>query len=139
MDRIDVGGSSEAALRSTSVAGIEDLSVCRSLVAELVSDCAPEMRLDAEVVVSELVTNAFQHSPAEAVQVLACRDVDQLSLTVTSTSTDRPDQFEPDPEFPDPDQTRGRGIPIVRALTDSYRVLIEGGLRRDLVVMSTRR
>lgn len=72
----------------------------------------------AEIVVSELVANAVEHGPANPVEVLA-RRLDGVYLLVVSQEGSAGEL--PDPSawvMPDPSSSRGRGLPIVAALTD---------------------
>ena len=121
---------------SITVSTIGELGACRAAIAALLVDCDPDRCFDAEVVVSELVTNALEHGRARTVDVQVRRRGSRLDLVVASAARGAPGSYHPDPDVPDPDDARGRGIVIVRALAESYRVLVHDGTRCDEVVMS---
>jgi anti-sigma regulatory factor (Ser/Thr protein kinase) len=73
---------------------------------------------DAELVVSELVTNAVQHAPGQdRVELELVAHADRLRITVADRSTLRPVVAEPHPGRP-----RGRGMRIVQTLATRWGV-----------------
>ncbi|MEP4650580.1 MAG: ATP-binding protein, partial [Ilumatobacter sp.] len=85
---------------------------------------------------SELVTNALEHGGVDTVHVDVRRRPTELDLVVAAADTGPERTYHPDPDLPDPQDARGRGLVIVRALSQSYRVRVEGGFRYDEVVMT---
>jgi anti-sigma regulatory factor (Ser/Thr protein kinase) len=73
---------------------------------------------DAQLVVSELVTNAILHAPGQdSVELELVAHAERLRITVTDRSTLRPVVAEPHPERP-----RGRGMRIVDSLAIRWGV-----------------
>ncbi|MCX4515922.1 ATP-binding protein [Streptomyces sp. NBC_01619] len=76
---------------------------------------------DVELLVSELVTNAIEHSRGTEITVSLRLDGRSLQLEV-SDQTRRPPQVRE----PDDDAESGRGLLIVAALADSWGVKDDG-------------
>jgi anti-sigma regulatory factor (Ser/Thr protein kinase) len=70
----------------------------------------------AELLVSELVTNAVQHADTGSVSLAVCLDEVVLRIEVCDTSP-----VLPQPALPDADSEGGRGLFLVAALADRYR------------------
>ncbi|MCX4885549.1 MULTISPECIES: ATP-binding protein [unclassified Streptomyces] len=70
--------------------------------------------LDAQLVISELLTNAILHAPGPCGLVLELSDTD-LSVTVWDTSREQPAAQPPDRQ-----RVGGHGLHLVRALSDRF-------------------
>ncbi|MFJ4868910.1 ATP-binding protein [Streptomyces sp. NPDC088757] len=82
------------------------------------------LALDAELAVSELVTNAVLHAPGPCGLVLRLSD-DELTITVWDTSTDGPVMREPDPG-----RAGGHGLRLVHTVSDRVVVTSHAGGKR---------
>ncbi|MGW0413313.1 ATP-binding protein [Streptomyces collinus] len=69
----------------------------------------------AELLVSELVTNAVQYAGTGSVSLAVCLDEAVLRIEVCDTSP-----VLPQPALPDADSEGGRGLFLVAALADRY-------------------
>ncbi|WP_435643202.1 ATP-binding protein [Streptomyces sp. H49] len=69
----------------------------------------------AELLVSELVTNAVQHAGTGSVSLAVCLNEAVLRIEVCDTSP-----VLPQPALPDADSEGGRGLFLVAALADRY-------------------
>ncbi|GAB2859925.1 hypothetical protein GCM10027074_28810 [Streptomyces deserti] len=74
------------------------------------------MGLDAELVISELVTNAIRHAPGPCGLILQLSS-DALAITVWDTSTDQPTVKEHDPH-----RFGGHGLRLVHTVSDRVDV-----------------
>ncbi|MDO0929235.1 ATP-binding protein [Streptomyces sp. TG1A-8] len=73
---------------------------------------------DAQLVVSELVTNAVKHAPGPlGLRLEVSPDAVALRITVTDTSTQAPRQRPPDPR-----RVGGHGLHLVNLLCDGLEV-----------------
>ncbi|MEU6590879.1 ATP-binding protein [Streptomyces sp. NPDC046881] len=75
---------------------------------------SPTAVMDAELVISELLTNAIQHAPGPCGVVLELSDA-ELSVTVWDTSP-----REPVPRPPDERRVGGHGLHLVRVLSHRF-------------------
>ncbi|AUH42654.1 ATP-binding protein [Streptomyces sp. CMB-StM0423] len=90
----------------------------RTFVADCISGCAPEQADDIRVCVSELATNALQHTPIGRrflVQIMCSDNV--VRIEVHDASTNIPHLCTP----ADTDD-RGRGLLLVSAFADDWGV-----------------
>jgi anti-sigma regulatory factor (Ser/Thr protein kinase) len=79
----------------------------------------PDRHDDVELVVSELVTNAIEHGSGGDVEVVVRHEPGSLEVSVCSVADSLPvPQHRPAPAH----HTRGRGLPIVAALSDSVMI-----------------
>jgi anti-sigma regulatory factor (Ser/Thr protein kinase) len=95
--------------------------VRRQLACDLARyDLPPEVIDDAVLVVSELVGNAVRHAPASAAGTLDVSwDVDESGVRVcVGDPSDQPPRARVARE----DETRGRGLMIVDAMSDDWGV-----------------
>ncbi|MFF9489872.1 ATP-binding protein [Streptomyces sp. NPDC014676] len=69
----------------------------------------------AELLVSELITNAVQYAGAGSVSLAVCLDAAVLRIEVCNTSP-----VLPQPALPNVDSEGGRGLFLVAALADRY-------------------
>jgi anti-sigma regulatory factor (Ser/Thr protein kinase) len=98
-------------------AGAEgSVAAARRLVVEETSHLAPEIREAAELMVSELATNAVVHADS-SFEVLI--DVTGTSLLVEVTDHG---VGAPRPQSPGEHDPHGRGLRIVQALSDSWGI-----------------
>lgn len=80
---------------------------------------------DAQLVLSELISNAVDASPGEPYRVAASIQDDHVSLEVTNSSAaDLPSRQEWGPD--DVLALRGRGLAIVHTLSDTVEVMTTG-------------
>ncbi|MDX2592618.1 MULTISPECIES: ATP-binding protein [Streptomyces] len=103
-------------------AGVPCIAEARDAVDALLSraQLAPERRAvqDAQLVVSELVTNAVKHAPGPcALGLELSADGDELRITVTDTSVE-PLRARP----ADPGRVGGHGLNLVNLLSDGLQV-----------------
>ncbi|MET8768356.1 ATP-binding protein [Streptomyces sp. NPDC004658] len=94
-----------------------------------------EVMHTAELVISELVTNAVQYTDTGSVSLTVCLDEDVLRIEVCDASP-----VLPQPGLPDADSEGGRGLFLVAALADRYGAEpAEGGKRcRAEIDLTTR-
>ncbi|MGW2424058.1 ATP-binding protein [Streptomyces sp. NPDC001709] len=103
-------------------AGAVGIGDARDAVAALLSRVrpAPARRAvqDAQIVVSELVTNAARHAPGPcALHLSLLPDATALRITVTDTSTALPHRRPPDPR-----RIGGHGLHLVAVLSRGLEV-----------------
>jgi hypothetical protein len=80
----------------------------------------------ARLLVSEVVTNVFQHTRAALVTVDATVGVDSVTVRVTDRE---PGSRPPMPRsFPEDADEHGRGLMLVEAMADRWGVSVHGGL-----------
>ena len=84
-------------------------------------DVEDDAREAAEIVVTELVTNAVEHAASPAV-VVVTRDDGTLRLAVRDFDT----APLPDVRLPGPESARGRGLAMVAALSQAWGVCPHG-------------
>ncbi|MFD9127107.1 ATP-binding protein [Kitasatospora sp. NPDC059571] len=94
-------------------------ALLRRTVGEVLGGVAPAGLADAELALSELVTNAVRHGGPPIGLRLAVSP-EWISIEVRDGGRGRPVVREPDP-----DAVSGRGLAIVRAVADEW------GVRRD--------
>jgi len=76
--------------------------------------------------VSELVTNVVRHEPTTT-ELTVSLDVAQASVHVqVHGNSDPADSVTAVAEWPEPDETEGRGLGIVDAISDRWGVLANG-------------
>ena len=117
-------------------ADLANVAVARQTVRRCLVGVDDQLIGDVELIVSELVTNAFNHGPAGAVIVEVDRDDDGVHAVVTSPA---PPNELASPEawtLPDADGPSGRGLAIVRRLADDVRVRTSDGQLTVAVTMS---
>jgi anti-sigma regulatory factor (Ser/Thr protein kinase) len=103
-------------------AGVTSIAEARDAVATVLSRArpAPDRRSlqDAQLVVSELVTNATKHAPGPcALRLEVMPDASAVRVTVTDTSTDPPRRRPPDPR-----RVGGHGLHLVTMLSSDLEV-----------------
>jgi anti-sigma regulatory factor (Ser/Thr protein kinase) len=80
---------------------------------------SPDTVSDAELVVTELVSNAYEHATG-AVGLRLCLLTDRLRLEVDDACPDRPPDAD---HVRAPDEPGGRGLMLITALTTAWGVL----------------
>ncbi|MES4891110.1 ATP-binding protein [Streptomyces sp. NPDC096012] len=113
-----------APLRSSRTwgSGVTSIADARDAVATLLSrvEPAPDRRSvqDAQLVVSELVTNATKHAPGPCELGLEVPpDASQVRISVTDTSAEQPRRRPPDPR-----RVGGHGLHLVTMLSSDLEV-----------------
>ncbi|MEO1063125.1 MAG: ATP-binding protein [Actinomycetota bacterium] len=82
-----------------------------------------DLAADAELVASELLTNAVEQRPDGDVHVVVLRRATHVVLVVTNpTGEDHLPPVESWPSLTDAAGARGRGLPIVAALTERLEI-----------------
>lgn len=112
----------------------ESVRRARQFVVDSLADVPDDTVDDLKLVVSELVTNAIEHGMAETVHVGVGRSNDSVRLTVRGGRG-----FIPNPamqRMAPPEQLSGRGLQIVRSLTDDMAI---GGTESEHEVVVTKR
>jgi anti-sigma regulatory factor (Ser/Thr protein kinase) len=87
-----------------------------SAIAGWDKELSNEVVRTAELLVSELVTNAVQYAGTGSVSLAVCLDEAVLRIEVCDTSP-----VLPQPALPDADSEGGRGLFLVAALADRYQ------------------
>lgn len=77
--------------------------------------------LVAQLVASELLTNAVEHGGAGDVALEASLESDQLSMTVAHSLPAELAEFTLEREMPDAESRRSRGLALVQRLSNSVR------------------
>ena len=114
----------ELLTRSMPPASSEVRSVRRAIRAALEEAGADDQLADdAELVASELLTNAVEQRPDGAIEVVVRHHPPAVTLAVSHPSGDgHLPPVETWPSLPDAAGSRGRGLPIVAALTERVEV-----------------
>jgi len=95
----------------------------RGLLARAGHDRDHRISQDAEIVVSELVTNALRHAPGPGGLFLEMPAPDRLRITVRDSSPEAPA-----PRSPDPRRVGGHGLHLITRLCEQFRTItVEGG------------
>ncbi|WPP30416.1 ATP-binding protein [Streptomyces sp. CL7] len=102
-------------LPATPVAASEARHQAVDAIAGWDAGLGTEVVHTAELLVSELVTNAVQYSGAGSVSLAVCLDEAVLRVEVCDKSP-----VLPQPALPDADSEGGRGLFLVAALADRY-------------------
>lgn len=89
----------------------------RALTEHFAGRLEPSVIADAQLVVSELVSNAVEHGVGDVLRIDAVPDDEALSLSVRSRCRVRDLRRQPEWDLPDPTQISGRGLPIVGSLS----------------------
>lgn len=123
-----------AHLRAGSVAGLRSLRTGLGLCLEQ-GACGPDTIADAQLVLAEIVTNAFVHDTAPLVDVeVVCRDADITISTWHRGDVAPPEHpVQPAPMFGPPLASGGRGLAIVDQLVASRAVTNIGGCTTTVV------
>ena len=116
--------------------GPPSVAEARDAVAALLARAvpAPGRRAvqDAQLVVSELVTNAVQHAPGPGtLRLELAPDGATLRITVADTSAD-----PPRPRPPDPGRVGGHGLRLVTLLSTALRTTVVPGGKRVTATLS---
>ncbi|MFD3682647.1 ATP-binding protein [Streptomyces sp. NPDC058613] len=95
--------------------------IARSTVrAVLRSHGMPEPADTAELLASELVSNAYRHSYGPCALRLRAMAVDRVRVGVWDTNPAIPAPFGGEPAVPAPDAEDGRGLVLVRLCAERY-------------------
>jgi anti-sigma regulatory factor (Ser/Thr protein kinase) len=97
---------------------LDSPATARRFVAEEAARLPADVLADAELLVSELVTNAVIHGRA-AITLRVNVDPPGIGIAVHDSGEDT---VELQPEVPDPDTPGGRGLLIVRAIATAWGV-----------------
>ncbi|CUW26058.1 MULTISPECIES: ATP-binding protein [Streptomyces] len=102
--------------------GVSSIAEARDAVAALLARVRPALGRrpvqDAQIVVSELVTNAAQHAPGPcALRLELLPGASALRVTVTDTSPEPPRRHPPDPR-----RVGGHGLHLVAMLSRGLEV-----------------
>lgn len=92
-------------------------ALAREFVRSKLTGAPPEVVEDAQIIVSELVTNAIVHGSGEASLLI---EVDEKRLHVEVVDADPTVEFEP--LTVEPSSEHGRGLAIVNALASSWGI-----------------
>lgn len=97
---------------------LEAAAIARRFVRDNRDHLEPDIVANAELLVSEIVTNAFQHGAGE-ITLQLCLEPPGIGVAVTDTS-DRLPVVSATP--PPPEQSSGRGLLIVDAVASNWGV-----------------
>jgi len=97
-------------------ASVSSVRAARRFAAGLLGDAAPQVRETAVLIVSELVTNCVRHAAADFTVVVEVRG-SRLRVEVSDGGGGWPVVRHPDRREP-----AGRGLQIVKALSDDWGV-----------------
>jgi anti-sigma regulatory factor (Ser/Thr protein kinase) len=119
-------------ISAASVAGLRSM---RRALAECLGDAWPRHRVtDAQVVLAEIVTNAFVHDAAPTVAASIVADDDSVTITIRHRGSVAP---PPAPaSVGDPGVPGGRGLAIVDRLVSTRRAVSVRGQTSTVVVMT---
>lgn len=103
-------------------ADMSQVAVARSFVRDALDGVAPAVGADVQLIVSELVTNAFEYGDGSPVTLLL--QTDERGVRVTVDSAGRPGDVDPVDRWAvaEQDSVGGRGLGIVRTVADSVDV-----------------
>jgi anti-sigma regulatory factor (Ser/Thr protein kinase) len=114
-------------MRCELEADLAEVGTARRFVRANLSDVSDELNADAQLVASELVTNAVEHGTGGPVVVALSRDRAAVALTVESVGpapeVGAVDEWEVAPV----EQITGRGLGIVRSIADRVDVYRRDG------------
>src|SRR3954452_4090729 len=98
-------------------ASVHSPATARHVVCELADAWGlPDLTEDAQLIASELVTNATRHGPgSDPIELEVIHRGERLRIAVVDRSADRPQVLELSPEAPS-----GRGMAIVVALSSDW-------------------
>lgn len=104
------------------VADMSQVAVARSFVRDALHGVAAAVGADVQLIVSELVTNAFEYGDGSPVTLVL--QTDERGVRVTVDSAGRPDDVDHVDRWTvaQPDSIGGRGLGIVRTVADSVDV-----------------
>lgn len=122
------GDEREDQLTIRFAAVLADVARCRDAVRAFVNrhDAESEIADDLQLVVSELVTNVIQHTDVSSGIVAVTAEPDRFVIEVSAADG------VPDPAgrtLPPATATSGRGLLLVRAVTDDFAIVDVDGER----------
>lgn len=95
---------------------VESVASARQFTRELLRDRPPDVVDAVELMISELATNSVQHAQSNF-EVMVDASNEQIRVEVRDLSN-----AEPTPRSPAPHDASGRGLQIVKALSDTWGV-----------------
>ena len=116
-------------------------ATARRKIAEIVGAFHPEQMVrDAQLVASELITNALEHGAIGTVVLDVAVHPDGVSVCVTSHGDGDRLPETSTWELPDAAARSGRGLAVTQALSDAVRVVTVRGAApgRDLISVTAR-
>lgn len=105
------------------------IATARAFVRDQIGRAAGDRTDDIILVVSELVTNAFEYGAGD-IEVRLVSQPTAIELVVSSESGGLPSPSE----LPDAEALRGRGLPIVESLSDNVAISAD----HDMVTVTCR-
>jgi len=94
----------------------ESVASARQFTREILRDRAPDVVDAVELMISELATNSVRHAHSDF-EVMVDASSEQIRVEVRDLS-----DTEPTPRSPSQHDTSGRGLQIVKALSDTWGV-----------------
>lgn len=115
-------GTRSKTVEHTYAGSTDTINQARTDLVDWLFECdMASVTADAQLVVSELTSNAVEASPGEPYRVSAWLGPDTLCITVTNRSTEQlPDEDDWSPESVLAPQ--GRGLMIVKALSETVDI-----------------
>ena len=109
------------------MADVAEVAVARRFVRSSFADLSPTLSADAELIVSELFTNAVEHGVGGSVVVELHRNATDFAIVVESVGPSPNVGEVSEWHVTSVDQLSGRGLGIVRSVADHVEIVRQDG------------